>query len=288
MRTVRARAADEAWLPLLECPGFVGVVQSASDHAVNIRLPTDQLLWVLDREASRTPNSLLTDAEAFAVVAVDDEVHVDADALLIGTDVLVELPGHERFSCQVFQAPRPMPRDVAARLEEAGRVLLRCGAAGGFLLSARPVAVERAIHQRLASASTAFQDALSGIDVRVAGKAAHALVGLGVGSTPSGDDYLLGCLVVLRIYPDAADFEALASVLRPVVADTTAISRSYLLAGLDGRFHEDVGLAANAIISGDHKCIRGAVQRVAGLGATSGTDTMIGMVETVATVSGVR
>ena len=69
--------------------------------------------------------------------------------------------------------------------------------------------------------------------------AVHALLGLGPGLTPSGDDYLGGALVALRILGMDASADALwRSVRRHAATRTHAISLAHLAAAAEGEAHE--------------------------------------------------
>ena len=106
---------------------------------------------------------------------------------------------------------------------------------------------------------------------------ACALLGLGEGLTPAGDDCLVGALAVLH----AIDAGALAREPGPVAAiaaaaaaRTTAIGREFVLHALAGRFSEPVLAVLRARSSLESAR---AAERLRGLGATSGADTLAGM-----------
>jgi hypothetical protein len=106
---------------------------------------------------------------------------------------------------------------------------------------------------------------------------ACALLGLGEGLTPAGDDYLVGALAVLH----ALDPAPLTRV--PAVADaiaeaaetrTTAIGREFVLHALAGHFSEPLLAVLRARSRAESAR---AAERLAALGATSGADTLAGM-----------
>ena len=109
-------------------------------------------------------------------------------------------------------------------------------------------------------------------------RGARALLGLGEGLTPSGDDCLVGALAVLHQVDGAWLTRGRCTVLDPIAGSarerTTAVGREFVLHALAGRFSEPV-LAVLQAASPDEQ--RRAVERLAGLGATSGADTLSGM-----------
>ena len=106
---------------------------------------------------------------------------------------------------------------------------------------------------------------------------ACALLGLGEGLTPAGDDCLVGALAVLH----ALDAGALtrgpgpaAAIAAAAAARTTAIGREFVLHALAGRFSEPVLAVLRARSARESAR---AAARLGGLGATSGADTLAGM-----------
>ena len=105
---------------------------------------------------------------------------------------------------------------------------------------------------------------------------ARALLGLGEGLTPAGDDCLVGALAVLH----AVDAGVLtqpgvaASIASDAAARTTTIAREFVLHALAGRFSEPVlaVLRARSRDEAGH-----AAAQLAAAGGTSGADTLHGM-----------
>lgn len=106
----------------------------------------------------------------------------------------------------------------------------------------------------------------------------HILVGTGPGSTPSGDDVVVGVLAGLDRRADAAARRA-SSAVRATLPDllhrTTSVSRHDLAAAADGEVAERVHelLAATAHASR----VPGAVTAARAWGATSGLDLAAGV-----------
>ena len=121
--------------------------------------------------------------------------------------------------------------------------------------------------------------ALAGGNVDGLKRVATALVGLGQGLTPSGDDLLVGCLAWLARRPEARAWrDDLAEALRPRLATTTPVSRHYLIEALAGRFSEPMALLADAL---DAPCpvlpVWKAVETALVIGASSGADGIAGL-----------
>lgn len=128
------------------------------------------------------------------------------------------------------------------------------------------------------SAPGLAQQAVSG---RVRSETLRAMVGAGPGTTPSGDDVIVGVLAGLRVLGLGEQAASLSRRLAPLIHETTVASRHYLSAAADGRFGEHVHQLVAALgngISTDH-----TLRRAASWGATSGTDLLVGLVATLVT-----
>lgn len=102
------------------------------------------------------------------------------------------------------------------------------------------------------------------------GAEAEGLIGLGPGLTPSGDDYLGGMLVTLRLTGRAMQADGLWRWLQPRLKHrTSAISAAHLAAAAGGEVHEALHRVLNGVIDLD------ALDQV---GHTSGWDALAGAV----------
>ena len=99
------------------------------------------------------------------------------------------------------------------------------------------------------------------------------LLGLGVGLTPSGDDYLLGYMAVSPIKIR----NQLASFISDNLVKTTQVSRLYLEEAIDGKFAEPIRNLCQAISSSDATLVESATTELLAHGATSGQDIITGM-----------
>jgi hypothetical protein len=100
------------------------------------------------------------------------------------------------------------------------------------------------------------------------GNEAEQLIGLGPGLTPSGDDYLGGMLVALRVAGRAMQAEGLWRWLEPrLESRTSAISAAHLAAAAAGEAHEAL-----------HRVLAGSLDLDAldAVGHTSGWDALAG------------
>ena len=121
-------------------------------------------------------------------------------------------------------------------------------------------------------------EALDKGDAERAVAAAHPLIGLGPGATPSGDDLLVGLAAGLAAtdHPMARSFAA--GVARQAAGMTTSVAESYLFHAGRLEFSErvHVGGAGGAHRPGARSW-RAAVNAALAWGASSGADLMVGL-----------
>jgi hypothetical protein len=135
----------------------------------------------------------------------------------------------------------------------------------------------RATSPSIAPGARALELALASRDGGAVVAAARALIGLGEGLTPAGDDCLVGALAVLhRLAPEwlANDPQITEELTAAARTRTTDISRDFLLEALAGRFAESVLVVVTAESA---LSVRRAAERLARVGATSGADTLAGI-----------
>jgi hypothetical protein len=110
--------------------------------------------------------------------------------------------------------------------------------------------------------------------------AVRRAVGLGFGSTPSGDDFLTGLVAASYVCPGPGDFTRdLVAAVDSAAGSTTLPSGFMLRAAIRGYFSEPLVnlLSALATTEADAAEARDWVDAVAGLGATSGEDMLAGV-----------
>jgi hypothetical protein len=130
--------------------------------------------------------------------------------------------------------------------------------------------------------ATQLTAALRGSDVELA-RAVRQSVGLGPGTTPSGDDVLVGMLTVVSSSATGAKgaglMARLVRALAPALPSTTDVSRHLLTQaarGLPARALHELGAA---VVQGSNDpVLENALQVVLDTGCTSGADACLGLI----------
>lgn len=98
-----------------------------------------------------------------------------------------------------------------------------------------------------------------------------SMIGLGPGLTPSGDDFLIGLMAILRMIGEREFLPLLCGEIKRHLQKTNDISAAYLYHACHGEFSEPFhGLfSAGKLVA--------AVEKIASVGHSSGTDALAGI-----------
>lgn len=284
MDPIRGLRADQSWQPLLSGSAR-GTVGSSFEHAINLRLDgTDELLTVVSVESPLAPGLLVVDASNIPRTAVGTAVAVNGGRVSI-RGWSIDLSDVSLGSCAVVLVTDPTVADPA----RCRSLLARVAAPGSFVAGSptdggAPSAFEAALRRRLLEGATRFQAAVAGPERQFA-DVTRGLVGLGIGLTPSGDDYLVGALALLHHLGDPLAGRLGHAVVHRLASDpdcTTEVSAHFLRAAAAGRFHQHIAQAARAVLTSSAD-LDTTFRQVVAIGSTSGTDALFGLVDTLTT-----
>ncbi len=265
-----------------------GRVHSVFPRACNIELQSGELVTALTVDLGDLPAGIrcAPTGDSFREWLCQEQV------ALIDRGIL-EVP-QARFCVDFSRAPvwrcpavRIDTRDASTvrALSELRATLRRAGPAGGFsalLLTTDGArsSLERSIRERLQLALPFLATAVRRRSVDEVSAALSQLIGLGVGLTPSGDDFTVGCLAALHSRSWAcpgigALLGALAAPLGQLALGTNAISRQQLHDAAHGRFARRLVSVLQALALGEGTAWH--AQQALRSGFSSGADTLCGL-----------
>ena len=269
-------------------------VESVFADACNVVAPDGQRYSLVSSTIGDGPlNVVLNRHEPFSVIEIGDPVVSDNRGLLVGRGWRIELsrakswdpvPRYDRLAAwpQVVRdniawlIGRVAPRSPLMERPEQDVFL-----AGAFGSRPSDTAMQGRARQAIQALLTAHQRR----DVYRIKTAARRLAGLGPGLTPSGDDWLAGWLVGLRVGntidkpdgPDRLPIELVGkAVLQGASNQTTELSLAFLAAAADGALSQAWHSLIDALSNADSVPIRSAAGQVLSVGATSGADMLAG------------
>lgn len=267
---------------LSHCP--CGCVHSVYRKTVNIKFG-DRLLALQASGSPLSPISMITELSADEMsalsVTIGEKVTACSDVLTIGDSYILSFREAEEVSLEL---PEDCSIDIR-ELRDAVFTSISKSNAHGLRGVWFPPVGEQPLDETLIlnAASGRLSRCESFIRQRDFSHAAEelcGLVGLGIGLTPSGDDFLCGVLTAMKlVYTDDHPFvRELRARLGKRLADTNDISRAFLHCALDGQFSEAVMLLTRSVYPEAISSAFGAI------GHSSGIDTLCGVYFTLSAV----
>lgn len=269
--------ADNAWRTALQTAG-TATIESAFKRALNLRLDSGELLSIFPKGSPNMPGGLVASHDVSQILGqAGEHIQITQDTLSFNGTTIAIADCHfvtNKLSNRRVDAPS------IERIDRLGLLVESQAQPGSFYGAIVDNVFSVAQVSRLQNARARFLQAMRRQSPSDIEQAATQLVGLGAGLTPSGDDYLLGCLLVLS-RSVMANGSSLVSLKRGIIdnlASTTSVSRSYLQAALDQRYSQPLRTLLSEADS-DTGHLEAALDDVMAHGATSGQDICTGMID---------
>ncbi len=258
-------SADALLRPVLHGPPRPVEVHSVFRRTVNLAVG-DDLVTVQIASLDDAPSSLRVGEPFWADVPIGAAGLMGTGHLVIGDASAHVTPRTAWWAptrAAVTDAGRTRWPEALTRLEAMSAPGDPTPPVSGFDAALRAALLDRADALRLA---------LSRADADGAATASTGLVGLGHGLTPSGDDVLTGCLLVLSM-PGSGWSTPLA--LGDVAARTNTVAAAMLQQAGRGRFRQVLLDLTDALALGRDADRPARVVR--DIGSSSGTDMLLGV-----------
>ncbi len=248
-------------------PGVPGPhVHSVHARVLNVRIGAD-LVAVIDDSLDDAPASIRVPFPRDVSASPADPVLVRPGGLVL-RNCLIDVTSATAW--------HPEPADLSALSRADIARALR------LLPASAPQPVTpfgRASAALLRGRAETFQRTLLRGDDRTVSTAAHALIGLGEGLTPAGDDILTGA-TFLAAQPGmrlGARLDTLRAAIAGAGQRTTLLSAVTLNHALHGRSRQRMHDLAHALSRRDTPAAGAAIARVREIGHTSGEDLLTGI-----------
>jgi Protein of unknown function (DUF2877) len=283
---------DAALLAQLQERSGRGEVHSVFDRVINVMAPWGRLVSLAAKEIDDAPWTVRVETSGWSGLGLQagDPVFMDSRQFSIGTESgpTVLLPGAREWFAKRVDLEGLAAADFQLRADALASVLDARGVRGGILEGATERNdFEEGIAAGLRTGREGLVAAIRSGDSGGIGEAALRLIGLGPGLTPAGDDFLCG-LALLASQPGSR-LDAARGVLSDVVdrnaERTTELSWITLQETLKGRAREALLELLSQLFRGKAedgaglaRRLRVPLDRVIGIGHTSGTDILCGLV----------
>ncbi len=284
--TLKADSISTSILPDLSAMPRSGSVHSVFSRTVNILC--DDMTWLSLHPSGSPmhPYAVTVPVGGFADIAAGDPVTLCRSRIWFGRQALaIDL------RCAGPWDPLLVPMQGGGKIDHARlpgtlKDLIGSGpVASPFLAAAigNPVAAtdtwSRALWSEATSIAREIEAGLRACCPQLALGAAKRAVGLGLGFTPSGDDYLTGLIgAYWYMAPRDRMGEALRAGISPMIHRTSLPSSFMLKAALLGRLPEPLAGLLRALGEGVEADPAGALMGLTETGATSGEDMLAGLI----------
>lgn len=248
-------------------------VHSVFHHACNLTTPGNHLLTLLTQDSPLAPGAVRVNCEDFRpIFSVGETLTRQGDGEFVTAECRMVWADALRQSTRVADNAR-----LPDRLMHELHIFLPVTAPDYGIWNVLHSSDERL--RQSVQQLTAWLDDAPGLPDDMLKK----LIGAGAGLTPSGDDFLLGMLFMLRVAQHHR-FQALATGIRTYLDRTTDISRAMLEYGCRGHFGEPLLALAQPM----PPSLNARLLRVADYGHSSGHDMLTGLFFTLRALSGQR
>lgn len=276
---MQALTADEAFLS----ERGSGWVEQVFSRAVNLYLPAQQrLLTLLCEEYDNAPNSSRLALTHFdGLFRHGEPVQFHSTGIAIGEDKWLNTTSCQRWQPitpqlngeQFQQIPWQQWCEVIHQQLQENETLFRWRGDNPFYQ-----AISSALQQRR---QTLLNALLQGQDIT---SAVANMVGLGIGLTPSADDYLVGLSTILFIdgHPAQQYRDDFYSALEVARENTTQLSAITLEAAFSQRYRESIFGFINGMINEPTRFSIQAIANIKNIGSSSGCDMLYGMADACA------
>ncbi len=276
-------------------PGVVATVHSVFPHAVNLLVCDDDLITITNQN-DLPPMGLIVESHgSFThLLKAGDEVVLDVEQLTVTKGAFcINLRGAQGWENRSSMNLVPRSSDEVAQVYHQLISWLAEQPALGLLpllprlanLTTNAKQLDDNLYSRfIANDLEAFVNAIFSSNWELALKLTDRLVGFGMGSTPSCDDFLAAYLVVFKIaeaanpacFPWVSEFNG--AIANKAKQRTTLISANMLRHAGNGKISRSHQRLIQTCLFNDINDLVHSASQVMQYGATSGGDFLLGLV----------
>lgn len=277
------QSGDVEFLEKMVRPNFCGSVHSVFNRTFNIRIvDSDELYTVASRELDNGPNTLIIDVESFqgTDLQVNEPVFVKDGLLHIGNKLVISTENSKKWRSTLPEFPKDLT--VVTRnlmiMKEYVDVHGKGGGVKPELVSNNLFSKE--VSRVLNEQSRLLLEELSAGKMVNALQHAKALIGLGPGLTPSGDDFLVGLFAIMNVkgIPYDGCLSFCEKVVQLAKTLTNEISYMALKKSSIGKVRESIIQLISSSFYGSEAELNLSLNKVLSIGSSSGTDIALGLI----------
>lgn len=290
-QSVKALSISQPILELLKRTGLTGRVFASYDRACNLVTSAGEIIALVSPAIGNGPvNIVIEENSAFEHLKPGLLALFSYDQIVLGDLLVVLLSGAQVWNPAVnwvglARQQWKLRDNLAALCSWLSQKCITNGLLALVLDGGKEPEVNP--HSRLDRTFLALarqgikslRRALQKGDRLGIGTSVALLAGLGPGLTPAGDDYLVGLMAGLRVWPGLSPLspeEACQIIFAATEGKTTLLSRAFLYNAREGLFGESWHELLAELASGEAIGIQQATRRILSAGATSGAAALAG------------
>jgi hypothetical protein len=252
-------------------------IHSRFSRAVNFQCG-DSLASLVNEEVGAGPVNLVTRGIDFNTV---QSIQIDNERLLIDSNEF-RCEDLNRYKSELVFPDGADPNILFLNLQTFKEALIAYSLPKSLTLLIEPGSTFEFWGNREKYLYLRFNGALKFMKQGELKKGVCAIRGLGIGLTPSGDDFIAGMMAAYRAAEQLfyRDYSDLINEIYTNAIGGNLISNSFLLCARDGCFTEIQKNLMIALACGSDEEVNSFTRELCGIGATSGADWGVGVYKT--------
>ncbi|MEG0284854.1 MULTISPECIES: DUF2877 domain-containing protein [Vagococcus] len=259
-----------------------GLIHSVFDRSCNVKTQTGELFTLVTPDIFYGPKQIRMSTEDFKELnlLVGQKVFLNQEGNLQFNTNSVNFESSPVFSLEIIHFPDDLPINLLENINHSHDYLLSHLDTVGFYRKTFPNDMEKIVHQWLTEKSNHLIEYMLTENWHLMFKEISALVGLGHGLTPSGDDVLTGLSLVINTqsFPNHVIQERFNEVVSELKEGTNFVSQNQLQLSLEGKSLLPILNVLSAFYEGKSlEEIIGLMKVVLTIGSSSGSDILAGI-----------
>jgi hypothetical protein len=257
-------------------------IHSIFNRVINLCLPDGYLYTISNRHTDNAPYTLKLDLDGSFedTIKKEDKITIRKDCLIIGK-LEINLTDLEVHKNEIKIINRFSVKEIKDKIEIFNTLIKTSGKDGGC----KAFYLQHFLGINKNSQSMIDNEVTKRIQVfyedlkenKLNENSIKKLVGLGVGLTPSGDDFLTGFLASAGIFEcNKIIFDKISSLIYPILRSTTDVSATMLKAATEKKYREFLYNFVYSFFRYDEEEFIKAFKNILTIGSSSGTDMSIG------------
>ncbi len=264
----------------------IGKISTWSVHSVFLRainlLAGEDLITIATAENSLMPYTLISSAVEFGSIntCVNQTVKISNNEISIGKCLTIKLNGKiESSKLPLNHTYNPESGKFLTNCQRLKEIFQNKRASGSFFIDDSASNYDKALQKILTENANNFCEAIKNKNKKAIIEAGKSLIGLGIGLTPSGDDYLVGFFAVMFYQNRQGCQEIAKAIIQNAKESTNIISATCLQSAAEKRFSAKTINLIQSVCQNGRNQIEQSLDQLLAIGSTSGTDITKGILD---------